>query len=119
MMSKRSRRMKQIAQLVAEQKRESRGGEFSSVALPSEHAATVIGKLALPLGVEPKVTTEPTSGRRKELLLLASEEDTGTSPKQCLPEHHNWGSSKSIGIFIKGLEQRRIHNGFGAKVDRV
>lgn len=55
MMSKWSRRMKQIAQLVAEQKRESRGGEFSSVALPSEHAATVIGKLALLLGVEPKV----------------------------------------------------------------
>ena len=92
MTSKWSRGMKQIAQLVAEQKRESRGGEFSSVALPSEHAATVIGKWGLPLAVEPKVTTKPTNWRRKELLLSASEENAGTSPKH--PEPLNWGSFK-------------------------
>lgn len=79
MMSKWSRGLKQIAQLVAEQKR-TRGGEFSLVALPSEHVATVIGKLGLPLGAEPKVTTKPTNWRRKELLLKAREENTGASP---------------------------------------
>ena len=41
--------MKKIDQLIAEQKLESRGGESSSVALSSEHAGTVIGKLGLPL----------------------------------------------------------------------
>ena len=49
------------------------------------------------VGMEPKDTTKPKMGRRKDLLFTASKENllvVGSFSKQCLPEHLNWGSFK-------------------------
>ena len=45
--------------------------------------------------VEPKDTTKPKIGRKKDLLLVASKEDTTDFfPKHCLPEQENWRTFK-------------------------
>ena len=44
--------------------------------------------------VEPEDTSKSKIRRRKDLLLAASKENTGSFPKQCFPEQQNWGIFK-------------------------
>ena len=53
------------------------------------------------MGVEPKHTTKPKCGRRKDLLLAASKENT----RDCSPEQQHSGRFKlRVDADVRGLE---------------
>ena len=66
-------------------------------------------------------TTKPKIGRRKDLLLLAANKNTGDLFQSNDSLNSELGKSQAWGtcIFMRGLEQRRIQHRTGAKVDRA
>ena len=84
--------------------------------------------IRLLVGVEQKDTAKPKSGRR--IYFFQQVRTLVVFPKAMAPHQQTWGSVKrrlhaylwrghSTWIFMKGLKQRRILHGVGAKVDRV
>ena len=82
------------------------------------------------VGIKPKDTIKPKTGRRKGSLLAQVRRTLRIFLKAGSPQEQNWGNfklrvhayswrDKGVCIFMVGLKQREILHGLRAKVDRV
>ena len=83
------------------------------------------------VGVKPKDTTKPKSGKRKDLFLAASKENIRDLSQSSVLEQQYCGIFKlgiyaysykdlaSACIFMKGLGHRKIHYRIGARINRA
>ena len=70
------------------------------------------------MDVNPKVTTQPKTGRRKDLLLAANKNTGNISQKSNSPQIEESFKQKAHEYLRRGLSRAEF-NRIGAKVDRV